>query len=169
MPEALCRRIDAINEWVGKTVAWLFIPLTLFIVVDVFTRYVLTKPWYYIDINVQIMGTLIVLGAGYCHLHQGHVAVDILVSRLSTRKRAILDLILFSLFLVGMGGLLWKLAGAAWNSLLVLERSSTVLEPPIYPYRAIMVVGVFLLVLQGTAKFIRDLKIITSPKPGGKP
>ena len=158
MMEAFCRLIDGINEWSARIVAWLFVPFSVLVVVDVFTRYVLNNAWYYIDINVQLMGILIVMGVGYCHLHHGHIGVDILVQRFSPKKKALLDLILTPLFFVGVGALLWKVGDAAWDSVRILENYTSALGPPIYPYKVIMVLGFFLLLLQGLAKVIRDFR-----------
>ena len=169
MAESFCRFVDNINEWTGRIVSWLFIPLTLIVVTDVFTRYVLDKPWYYLTINVQLMGTLIVLGAGYCYLHDGHVAVDILVTRLSARKRAILNMILFPLFLGGLGPLLWQLIAGATKAVRVLELYRSILTMPIYPYKVLVAVGVFLMLLQGVSFFIRNLRVVFPAKPGGNP
>lgn len=164
-----CRLIDAINDWTGRIVAWLFIPFTLLVAADVFTRYALRKPWFYIDVNIQIMGTLIILGGGYCFLHQSHIGVDTIVSRFSQRTRSIIDLILFPIFVGSIGALLWKTGVAAWDSWIWKERYSfSALLPPIYPYKTIIVLGVLLVLLQGTAKFIRDLIFVINPKPESK-
>lgn len=166
MVEGFCRCIDTINEWVGKTIAWLFIPFALLVVTDVFTRYVLRQPWFYIDINIQVMGTLILLTGGYLFLHKGHIGVDVLVIHLPLRYRAILDLILFPIFVGSIGALLWRTGIAAWDSWVLLERYTSAFEPPIYPFKTIIVLGIFLVLLQGTAKFIRNLMIVLHPKEG---
>ena len=103
MAESFCRFVDNLNEWAGRIFSWLFILLVLLVVIDVFTRYLLVSPGYYLDINIQVMGTLSVMGMGYCYLHDGHVSVDILVTHLSARKRAILNMILFTFFLLERG------------------------------------------------------------------
>jgi len=166
MREAFSQRIDAINEWTGKIVGWLFIPFTLLVVSDVFTRYVLRNPWYYIDVNIQIMGVIVVMGAGYCLLHNGHVSMDVLVIRFSPRKKAILNMVLFPVFFSVIGALLWKVGEGAWNSVRVLEDYTSALALPIYPFKIIMVVGIFLLLVQGIANFIRDFMIVTRSKAG---
>ena len=169
MAESFCRFVANINEWTGRIASWLFIPLTLIVVTDVFTRYVLDKPWYYLTINIQLMGTLIVLGAGYCYLHDGHVAVDILVTRLSPRKRAILNMILFPLVLGAIGPLLWQVTTGAIRSVQMLQLAKAIIYMPIYPYKVLVVVGVFLMLLQGISFFIRNLRIVFPAKPGGNP
>jgi len=159
-----CRCIDVVNEWVGKTVAWLFIPFALLVVVDVFTRYVLRQPWFYIDINIQIMCALVLLAGGYLFLHKGHIGVDVLVIRLSPRYRAMLDLILFPVLVCSIGALLWRTGIAAWDSWAFLESYTSAFEPPIYPLKTVIVLGVLLVLLQGTAKFIRDFAIVFKGK-----
>jgi len=164
---SFCRFVDNLNEWTGRAVAWLFIPLTLLVVTDVFTRYVLNKPWYYLDFNIQIMGVLTVLGAGYCYLHDGHVSVDILVTRLSQRKRAILDVILFPLVLGALAPLLWKVTEGTIQSVRILQMYISIITIPIYPYKILVTVGVCLMLLQGISKFMGNLRIVFPAKPGG--
>ncbi|MDD5127357.1 MAG: TRAP transporter small permease subunit [Dehalococcoidales bacterium] len=166
--EVFCHFIDTVNEWIGKTIAWLFLPFTLLIMTDVITRYVFNKPWYYIDINVQIMGTLILFGGGYCYLHKGHIGVDTLVSVFSKKTRKIIDLALYPVLMGSLGALLWKTWEAAWAAWLRLERTNSAFAPPLYPYKTIIVLGIILVMLQGTAKFVRDLMVLIHPEVENK-
>jgi TRAP-type mannitol/chloroaromatic compound transport system permease small subunit len=50
--------------------------------------------------------------------------------------------------------------------LLILETSETVWDVPIYPLKLALPVGAFLLLLQGLAKFIRDLVIAIKGEGG---
>jgi TRAP-type mannitol/chloroaromatic compound transport system permease small subunit len=160
--ETFCRLIDNLNDWCGRIFAWLFFPLTFFVVADVFTRYVLNRPWFYIDFSIQVAGCLALLGLGYTYLHNGHVGVDIVVLKLAPKTRAILDLVLFPLFFIGVGTLLWKTTEAAYQSLKNQDLFTSMLELPEYPYRVIIVVGVLLLLLQGVSKFVHDLGLATA-------
>jgi len=56
--------------------------------------------------------------------------------------------------------LVWKVGVSAWNSVQVKEVYNTIFEPPLYPLRVVIVIGVFLLLIQGVVKFIRDLSIV---------
>jgi len=159
-----CRLIDAINEWTGRVVAWLFILLTLLVMMDVFTRYVLKNPWYYLDVNIHIMGTLILLGGGYAFLHGNHIGVDTIVSRFSPRSRTIIELILFPIFVGSIVALLWQTGISALDSWKALETYAGGFKFPVYPYRTIVVLGVSLVLLQGTANFIRNLIFVIHPK-----
>ena len=160
--ERFCRGVDIVNEWTGKTVRWLIIPLTLIVVIEVTLRYVFNRPtiWAW-DINVQLLGAMVILAGGYTLLQGGFISVDVFSTRLSPRARAITELATAVLFFISIIVLLWKTADAAWESMLIRETMMSYFRPPIYPFRVLMVVGVFLLLLQGIAKFIRDLGTAT--------
>ena len=149
MAEAFSRYVDAISEWAGRIFGWMFEVLMLSVVADVFTRYVLNKPWYYMDFNIQFMGALALMGGAYTLLHRGHVGVDICVTRLSQKGKAILNVILFPLTVISVGALLWKTGEGAMDSLRIMEHYTSAFAPPIYPYKTMMAVGVALLLLQG--------------------
>jgi TRAP-type mannitol/chloroaromatic compound transport system permease small subunit len=163
--EQWLKKIDAINEWVGKTIAFGLIPITLIAMTEVVMRYIFNRPtiWAW-DINVQLGGLLIIMGAGYTFLHGQHVIVDIVVERFSIRQRAWIDLVTACLFFLACIVLIRKSSGEAWTSLITRERSSSFWGPPIYPLKMLMPVGAFLLLLQGAAKFIRDLSLVINPQ-----
>ncbi len=161
MAETICRTIDAANRWAGKTACWLFVPLMLIVTLDVTLRYLFNRPtaWAW-DVNVQLAGALVLLGGGYAFVEGGHIGIDVLVTGLSPRKRALIDVITFFFFLFAIGVLVWHGTQAAWVSVQSREVLSTYFAPPIYPFKCLMAVGFLLLLLQGTAKFIRDLSIL---------
>ena len=77
--------------------------------------------------------------------------------RLSLRRRAVLDLITSLFFFLAIGVMLWKESLVAWTSVQKQEALLSVFSPPIYPLKVFIALGVLLLLLQGLAKFIRDL------------
>ena len=90
--------------------------------------------------------------------------MDVIYMRLSLRLRAILDVVTFSLFLTFVGVLLWQTWEYALVALSKLETSNSVWSPPVYPVKMLMPIGAFMLLLQGVAKFIRDLYILFTGK-----
>lgn len=160
--------VNAMNRWVGEKAMWLFIPFTLLVALDVFQRRVLHHPWYYVDITVQLMSALVVLGAGYCMLYDGHIGMDILVTRLSEKTQKIIKMVLFILFAVCIGSLLWGVTTDTWGSIMTREAQTTSLGLPIYPLKIVIFLGVFLFLLQGIAKFVEDLLFVLGKSGGEK-
>ncbi|MFC1967743.1 TRAP transporter small permease subunit [Chloroflexota bacterium] len=163
--ELFCDAVDRVNDWVGKVVAWAIIPMVLMVTLDVVLRYIFNKPTIWVwDINIQVLAVIGALGAGYVLLQKGHVTIDIVVSRFSTRVNAILNLVTSQLFFFSIGILLWKVVIRALDSVQSREVYEGIFSPPLYPVRVIIAVGVLLLLLQAVAKFIRDLNVAIYPK-----
>ena len=95
----LARRIDRFQERFGRGVSWLSLGMVLVVFGDVVSRYLFRctsgamqeLEWY-------LFGTLYLLAAGYTLLHDEHVRVDIVYSKLSPQRRAWLDFVLFWAF-----------------------------------------------------------------------
>ena len=160
MVDAFCRAVDTVNEWVGRVASMLFLPLVFVVMTEVVLRYFFNKPtiWAW-DVNIQLAASLIALGAAYALLHRDHVIVDIIVSHFPPRARAIMDMVTALIFFFGVGMLLWLATGEARISIATGERYTSLMEPPLGPIRALIAFGILLLLVQGVAKFIRDLLI----------
>ncbi|NWF54624.1 MAG: TRAP transporter small permease subunit [Syntrophaceae bacterium] len=162
------RTVDFINDKVGKAVSWLVLALTAVLAIEVVARYIFGKPTDFVyDLTWMFLGAYIVLGAAYTFLAEGHVRVDIFSSRLPQRKKALLEVILYLVFFFPLVGLLvyacTDFALISWSG---DERSSVSLwKPPVYPFKIIMAIGFYLLALQGTAKFIQQLRLAIKGNP----
>ncbi|MBS3918635.1 MAG: TRAP transporter small permease subunit [Deltaproteobacteria bacterium] len=163
--KTLLRIIDFISEWIGKMVSFLVIVIIGVTIWEVVLRYVFNAPtiWAF-DAAYLIFGAYGVLGGAYTLYLRGHVNVDILYGRLSLRRRAIVDLVTSIFFFLFCGLLLWKGGEMAWDSLKIMERGSSAWNPPIYPIKLTIPLGAFLLLIQGVAKFIRDLMMAATGK-----
>ena len=143
----------------------LFLPLVGIVMMEVVLRHFFNSPtiWAW-DVNVQLAAAIAILGGGYGLLYGRHVVVDVMVGHLSPRARARIDLVTSALFFFVMAILLWVAVSWAERSLSSRELYTSLLEPPIYPLRIVVAIGVFLMLMQGVAKFIRDLAIATGPE-----
>ncbi len=93
--------VDAVNDWIGRTVAWLTLGcvLTCFAVVVLRYAFNVGFPWMQ-ELYVWQHAAVFMAGAGYTMLHRGHVNVDVMYGKLSDRGRAWIDILgtLFFLF-----------------------------------------------------------------------
>jgi len=165
----LLRWIDALNEHSGRIFAFTIIPLTIITATEVVSRYIFHRPtiWAW-DVNIQLFGLMIMMGAGYNLLKGGHVRVDVIVGRLPERTQRIIDLIIAGLFFFSFGTFIWLAGDMAWSSVATCEEYTSLWQPPIYPFRVMIVIGAFLLFLQGAAKFIRDINYVIHAGRRGK-
>lgn len=149
---------DAINNGVGRALGYLILPIFGLLMVEVIRRYIFNSPTVWGNELTQMMfGVYVVLPAGYILVSGGHVNVDILSSRLSPQKQALLDIISSFLFFIFTGFLVFYGSSLAWESVSMLETSQTAWDVPIYPIKLMIPLGAVLLLIQGIAKLIRDI------------
>lgn len=160
--------VDKINGWLGKMVSYLLLAITFITFFEVVMRYVLKRPtiWAW-DLNIQLFAALAMLGGGYTLLEKGHVQIDVLVTSLSPRKRAWIDILTAPFFFFGFFVLMWAGWDVGWASFVGRETMPTVWAPPYYIIKLLIPIGALLLLLQGIAKFIHDLHTITTGRAGG--
>lgn len=152
--------IDALSIWTGKAASWLVLVVVVFVVYEILMRYVFHLPTLWVSESMVFgCGVTYVLGAAWALQDNRHVKIDLIYGRLTPRRRAIIDSITFVFFVLYLGLFLWASAQYTWRSVLVRETSSSAWDPPVYPIKVALVVGVLLLLLQGIGKFIRDLHL----------
>jgi TRAP-type mannitol/chloroaromatic compound transport system permease small subunit len=98
--KSFIRTVDAINEWIGRTTAWLVLGAVIVCFLVAILRYGFSIGFTWMqELYVWQHAAVFMLGAGYTMLHGGHVGVDILTSRFTERTRAWLDIISTFIFL----------------------------------------------------------------------
>ena len=158
--QRLANGIDAVNEWVGRTVAW----LTLLMVLTTFAVATLRYGFAYGSIALQesyvwMHGILFMAGAGYALKHDALVRVDVLYGRAGPRTKALVDL-LGTLFLLlpMVGAVFWLSLPYVWASLKRFETSrETGGLPALYVLKAFLLVFCLLTALQGLSLAVRSI------------
>ena len=161
MMNPFLRAIDRINEWVGRIIAWWMLPMLFIMTFEVFMRYIWQDPTEWgTELVTFIFAGYILLGAGYTLLYKDHVNINVIYNRFSPRGRAILDLLTFLFFFLYCYAILvegWKFA---WDAVKIGRHSGTDWNPPLYPILLTLPLAALLLLVQGIAKFIRDLLVV---------
>jgi len=156
---AVLRAIDRLSIGSGKVAALALIALIVVVNLGVFTRKVLQNPigWNF-DVSYMLWGFLFVIAAAWTQLRDEHVRIDVLVNRFPPKAATVLDVILYmAICLPTLLVLTWKGAEFAWSSWRLRETIPTPPYLPLYPLKATVPVGMFLLLLQASARVIRDV------------
>jgi TRAP-type mannitol/chloroaromatic compound transport system permease small subunit len=166
------RGVDALNDWIGRTVAWLTLGcvLTCFAVVVLRYAFDVGFPWLQ-ELYVWQHAAVFMAGAGYTLLHGGHVSVDVLYGKASPRRRAWIDIAGTLVFLFP-----WLAVVATASAPFVLsswsirEASSTAGGmPAVYLLKSLLWVFCALLFVQGLALIARRGLFLAGhalPEPG---
>jgi TRAP-type mannitol/chloroaromatic compound transport system permease small subunit len=152
------RGVDALNDWIGRSVAWLTVGcvLTCFAVVVLRYGFNLGFPWLQ-ELYVWQHATVFMAGAGYTLLHRGHVNVDLMYGRLGPRGQAWIDILGTLIFLFPwLAVLAWTSAPFVLESWRIREASATADGMPgLYLLKSMLWVMCGLLFLQGLALLAR--------------
>jgi TRAP-type mannitol/chloroaromatic compound transport system permease small subunit len=156
----LCMLIGSVSEWSGRLVMFLVLVLIASITYDVVMRYLFNAPtiWSY-SFSYMVGTSIVALGMPYVHARGGNVRVDILYSRLSSKTRLVLDVVLsVLLFFTSAIAFVVMFTQDAWQALVTHEvATDTAWYPVLWPFKAIVAIGFVLLLAQGSANFARDV------------
>ncbi len=154
--------VDRASTRLGQTFAWLIVALTCLIAWEVFSRYVLNSPHdWALDAQIQMYGTLFMLAGAYTLAKNGHVRGDVLYGFFEPRTQAWVDLILYVLFfLPGIVALTWAGWTFAQESIAIRESTFSATPLPLYPFKFMIPVAGFMLLLQGLVEIVRCIQCI---------
>lgn len=161
--KSLVQLIGAINEFVGRSVAWLTTVLVLLVCFDVIVRYIFndTAAWI-MELEWHLFALIFLLGAGYALKHDRHVRVDLFYTKFSKREKAWVNLIGGLVFLIP-----WCLIVIKFSFDFALESyydNETSPDPGGLPARYLIkfaiTTGISLLLLQGIATIAESILVL---------
>ncbi len=127
---------------------------TLAVCTDVILRYFFNRPLVWVDeISEYILLYLTFLGTAWVFKREGHVVVDILLIKLSERRRALLNAISSLLCVPISLWLVWYGAQVTWDHYQRGIYNPTLLEFPKALVIAVIPVGSFLLLVEILRRF----------------
>jgi len=119
-----------------------------------------------VEVTELIMGMMIYLGVGYTTIHRGHIRVDILITRFSTRVQATLDTVTFLIAFLFMALVSWRLFLQA-ASRIENNDMTQIWEIPIWPIAYVMAIASILMVTSlGLQLVLAARQAVTSPAGG---
>ena len=128
--------------------------LTLLVPVDVLMRYGLNRPIAGLyELSELLLVGMVYLSITFVQAQKGHVAIDILYSKIPFRPRRVLAV--FNSFLgIGITAVMtWRTAHLAWQAWLTQDYTSGLVPWPLWPAKAVISLGCGLLCL----RLVRDL------------
>lgn len=159
----LYKKLEAINDWIGRVVSWLTLLMVLTTFMVVVLRYAFDLGWIAMQESVTYMHAMVfMLGASYALKHEKHVRVDIFQQLFSVKTRAWIELLGVLLlllpvmvFIIWMG---WEYVADSWS---VREGSREAGGlPGVYLLKSLIILMPVLMIVQATAILIRQILIL---------
>ncbi|MBO0905599.1 TRAP transporter small permease subunit [Jiella sonneratiae] len=158
--------IDRLSFYSGEFVSYWAVIAVFVYYYEVVARYVFNSPtnWAHEGMYLMFGMQYLIMGA-YAMLTESHVRVDVFYAPLSPRRKALADILTVVFFFIFAGVLLvtgWIFAADATR---VDEVSFTEWQLAYWPFKWAIVVGAFLILLQGVAKLVQDFRTLATGVP----
>jgi len=167
--QRIATAIDLLNDWIGRSLAWLTLGMVLVTFGVVLMRYVFGLGSTVLQESIVYMHATVFLAcAGYALVYNGHVRCDIFYGAASPRAKAIIDIIGTFLFLIPMCILIvwvtWPYAKASWA---VLEGSpeGRMGIPAVFLLKTLILVFAGLLALQSVSLVLQSALFLAGATP----
>ncbi|OWU78062.1 ABC transporter substrate-binding protein [Marinibacterium profundimaris] len=157
----VARAITRLNRFIGRWASLAVLAIFALLLADVVLRYMVGRPAIWTaELATLIFGVYAIIGGGFLLAERGHVNVDILYGHLSRRRRALLDILTWPLFLLFVVVLLWQGWDIAVEAIEDMERSNSVWKAPLWPTKALIPVAAALLLAQGVVRVWSDVRVL---------
>jgi TRAP-type mannitol/chloroaromatic compound transport system permease small subunit len=158
----ISRRIDSLNEFVGRWVAWLVLVAVLVSASNAVVRKAFNASSNaFLEIQWYLFAASFLLAAGYTMLRQEHVKIDVILSRFSKRTQIKVEIFGIVVFLfplvIAVVDLVVPLVIKAFVSGEMSSNAGGLIRWPVY---ALVPVGFTLLGLQGISELIKRLAFL---------
>jgi len=158
----ISRMIDGVNERVGRLLLWLVLVVVLVSAANATSRYLLnlaSNAW--LELQWYLFAAIFLGCAGYTFLHNEHIRIDVISSRLSRRTQIWIDIFGTVFFLLPVSlyimWLSWPIFMNAWTSGEVSNNAGGLIR---WPARFMVPAGFFLLSLQGVSELIKRVAVL---------
>ena len=158
----ISRAIDALNGRIGQALIWLVLVMALVSAGNAAFRYLFnlsSNAW--LELQWYLFAAVFLLCAGYTLLHNDHIRIDVVSSRLTRRTQAWIDVFGTIFFLLPVAlyimCLAWPIFVNAWVGGEMSSNAGGLIR---WPARLIVPVGFFLLSLQGVSELIKRIAFL---------
>lgn len=158
----LSRWIDRLNEWVGRSVAWLVLLAVVISAVNAVSRKAFSlSSNAFLEIQWYLFAAVFLLAAGYTLLRQEHVKIDIVLGRFSKRTQILVECFGIVAFLFpfcwSVVSMVLPLVFKAYHTGEMSSSASGLIRWPVY---ALVPVGFSLLGVQGVSELIKRIAFL---------
>jgi TRAP-type mannitol/chloroaromatic compound transport system permease small subunit len=156
--KAYVRYVDAMNRAIGLGVMCMIFVMMGVLLYAAISRYFFNAPLLWaIETSQFLMAAYYLLGGAFSLQLGSHVRMDVLYERWSPRTQAAVDsvtalFLIFFLVLLLKGG--WASTVYSWDT---NQANYSAWAPRMWPIKAVMVIGIGLMLLQALSMLFKDL------------
>ena len=161
MPEPIrifVRFVDRLNYVVGRFAMYLIFPMGAILLYSTVMRVIFGYPINWVmEMSQFMLSAYYLLGGAYSMQLDAHVRMDLFYGMMKPKTRAVTDsfTIVFVIFYLVV--LFWGGVSSTGYSITYSQKNYTAWAPLLWPIKTIMTIGIFLMLLQTIARFLKDI------------
>ena len=163
MPKSLITYVKTIDSLVARLwtwIRWVSVVIIGILAYAVVKRHFLGTPSIAAyEFAIFLMTAIFILAGGPLLLQEEHVRMDAFYTRWSPRRRAIMDVATFALFIYIIVMIMTSISLGV-SSYAAGQHTKSIWGPPLWPLKAAIGAGCIILLLQAIANLIRDIATI---------
>jgi TRAP-type mannitol/chloroaromatic compound transport system permease small subunit len=163
----LSRRIDALNTWLGKYLAWLILAAVLVSAVNASVRKIFdTSSNSWLELQWVLFSIVFLLCSPWTLLCNEHIRIDILNNLMPKRVRDSIDVVGHAFFLLPLT-IIMMVTGLPFflRSYAIDEQSGNAGGLPQWPAKSLIFIGFALLFIQGISELIKRIAVMRGLMP----
>ncbi len=152
------RVVDRVNYFVGRIMMY-----SIFFLIGVLMYSIIAKqaflipPFWTLEVAQFTLVAYYLLGGAYSIQLGANVRMDLFYSRWTPRKKAWVDSFTVLLLIFYLGVMLYGGVDSMLYSIKYNQHSASMWRPQIWPVKAIMVTGIFMMLMQALSELIKDI------------
>jgi len=152
------RVVDRFNYLVGRVVMYGIFVLMAVLMWSTFSKQAFIIPSYWtLEMAQYLLVAYYLLGGAYSIQLGANVRMDLFYEGWSTRKKAWVDCFTIFMLIFYLGVMLYGGIDSLTYSIETQQRSASLWRPLIWPVKAVMCTGIFLMLLQSISELIKDI------------
>ena len=158
----LTRATDRLNTWVGRYLSWLILAAVIVSALNAVVRKVLdTSSNAWLELQWVLFSIVFLLCSPWTMLKNEHIRIDIVNQLLPKALRNWIDIIGHAFFLLPWCIIMVITAGPFfWRSMMINEQSGNAGGLPVWPSKALVLIGFALLLIQALSELVKRASVM---------
>jgi TRAP-type mannitol/chloroaromatic compound transport system permease small subunit len=156
--KSFVRIVDRINYFVGRIMMYSIFFLIAVLMYSIIAKQAfLIPPFWTLEVAQFTLVAYYLLGGAYSIQLGANVRMDLFYSEWSDRKKAWVDSLTVLLLIFYLGVMLYGGIDSMLYSIKYNQHSASMWRPAIWPIKAIMCTGIFMMLMQAFSELIKDI------------
>ncbi|TAK49809.1 MAG: TRAP transporter small permease subunit [Xanthobacteraceae bacterium] len=158
----LSRGIDAFNSWAGRWLSWLIVIAVLISATNAIVRKLFDMSSNsFLELQWVLFSIVFLMCSPWTLLNNEHIRIDIINHRMPLKVRSWIDLVGHSLFLLPLAAIMLYMAVPFFlASYRVNEQSFSAGGLPQWPAKALIMISMAMLLVQGLSELIKRIAVM---------